>query len=482
MKHRNFLKVRELTVRKSLFIMLVMGILAIAVAVPAIAQWTGEPMTPGYKAPEGVGLQSVSPYVAPPDVFVPDCSKQFPEDLGVRVHTNYVIYNPSRVQPRALPDLQQPEPNVMKIVHETPASMACVYGMGKSYPGCAPKISMANNATGGNKAIAIVDAYDYPTALADLQYFSTFFKLPAPNFTKVIANNGCGTPIYNAGWALEAALDIEWAHAMAPNAAIILVEACTNSFVDLFYAEQVAIDLLLAGSGGEVSNSWSGGEWAGQTAYDDTFPAYGWSRSPQGSVSYFFAAGDNGYGAQYPSSSPWVVSAGGTTINRNPTTKAFLSESCWSGSGGGISAYETWQTAWVGGYGMGAWASYQYSIFGQATRMTPDMSANADPASGVYVYTTSESPPGWYVVGGTSLATPCLAGIVNNSNNMLGVAPILGGWYTNAENNLLYSQLQTLKEYFTNFYDVTTGSNGQPALPLWDYCTGVGSPRGRLGK
>ncbi|MGO8989568.1 MAG: hypothetical protein ACLQGU_12180 [bacterium] len=492
MKHRNFLKVRELPVRKSLFIMLVMGILAIAVAVPAIAQMTSDRVAPGSKAPEGVGLKSVSPYVAPPDVLVPDCSKEAPEDVGVRMHTNYLIYNPSRIQPKALRDLSQPEPEeipepniAMKIVYETPTSLACVYGMGKiSYKGCRPMISKPYNATGGGRAIAIVIAYDNPTVLADLQYFSTYFKLPAPNFTKVIANgNGsCSTPPYDEGWAVESALDTQWAHAMAPSAAIVLVEACSNLTADLMYAETVASTyLLLNYGGGQVSNSWSGAEWSGQTAYDDYFPANGYYSG--NNVSYFFSAGDAGYGAQYPSSSPWVVSAGGTTINRDPKTKAFVSESCWSGSGGGISAYETWQTSWVGGYGMGPWANYQYPIFGSASRMTPDMSFNADPnISPVYVTYSGV----WYLVGGTSVSAPALAGIVNNSNNQLGVAvefpvnPL--GYYNNAENNLLYSQLQTYKEYMTNFYDVTTGSNGAPALPLWDYCTGVGSPRGKLGK
>jgi len=492
MKHKNFLKVRELTACKSLFIMLVMGILAIAAAVPAMAQMTSDRVVLGSKAPEGVGLQSVSPYVAPPEVFVPDSSKEVPEDVGVRMHTNYLIYNPSRIQPRALRDLSQPEPEenpepniAMKIVHETPASLACVYGMGRSYRGCAPMINKAYNATGGGRAIAIVIAYDNPTALTDLQYFSTYFRLPAPNFTKVLANgNGsCSTPPYDAGWALESALDTQWAHAMAPNAAIILVEACSSLTTDLMYAETVASTYLLSNyGGGEVSNSWSGSEWSGQTAYDDNFPAYGYSygNNVLNTVSYFFSAGDNGYGAQYPSSSPWVISAGGTTINRDPKTKAFVSESCWAGSGGGISAYETSTVGFPSGTGW--WAAYQYPIFGQASRMTPDMSFNADPASGVYVTYSGT----WYIVGGTSLSAPALAGIVNNSNNQLGMATLFSvsgsGYFTNAENNLLYSQLLNHKEYVTNFYDVTTGSNGAPALPLWDYCTGVGSPRGKLGK
>jgi subtilase family serine protease len=181
-------------------------------------------------------------------------------------------------------------------------------------------------------------------------------------------------------------------------------------------------------------------------------------------------------GAEYPSSSPWVISVGGTTINRDPSTQYFQSESCWAGSGGGTSQYETYSSTF--GTGTGPWTNYQYPLFGQANRRTPDISFDADPASGAYVRYNSA----WYVVGGTSLSAPAVAGIVNNSNNRLGVAPSPGGYYTNAENNLLYAQLLTYKEYPLNFYDVKTGSNGANAVAGWDSCTGVGSPRGKAGK
>ena len=261
---------------------------------------------------------------------------------------------------------------------------------------------------------------------------------------------------------------------MAPNAKIILVEACDNSYAQLMLAEQVAAQQVLAYGGGQVSNSWSSGEWETESQdWDWVFRANWVAGKP---ISYFFSAGDAGLGAQYPSSSPWVVSAGGTTINRDPTTGAFDSESCWAGSGGGTSLYETYSSTF--GSGTGPWTNYQYPLFGQSNRATPDISLDADPASGAWVYYNG----GWYVVGGTSLSAPALAGIVNNSNNRLGVAPSAGGYYTNAENNLLYAQLLTNKEYKTNFYDVTTGSNGASAGVGWDYCTGVGSPRGKLGK
>ncbi len=437
-------------------------------------------MTPGAEAPAPLGLQSVVPYVAPSNVFVPESSKALRQDAGVRAHTNFVVHNPGGIQARALTDLRQPEPEANPgpnaTAAEYPASLSCIYRMGTVYAGCAPTNNATYNAHGGARAIAVVIAYDNPTVLADLQYFSSFFGLPAPSFTKVYANgNGhCSTPPFDSGWALESALDTQWAHAMAPSAKIILVEACSNSYADLMYAEQIAAQQLLPYGGGQVTNSWSSGEFSTEsTDWDWVFRA-NWA--PGKPISYIFSAGDAGLGAEYPSSSPWVVSAGGTTINRDSATLAFQSESCWAGSGGGTSLYETYSNTF--GSGTGPWTNFQYPLFGESARRTPDVSFDADPASGAWVRYAS----GWYVVGGTSLSAPALAGIFNNADNRLGVAPSPGGYYTNAENNLMYAEQLTNRDYTANFYDVKTGTNGAPAATGWDSCTGVGSPRGRAGK
>jgi len=436
------------------------------------------PATPG-TAPVSAAA-GAAPYAAPANVFVPESSVMHHGDAGVRAHTNYFIRNTSGVQPQQISDLAtaapEDNPGPSATFAEYPASLACVYKMGTTYAGCAPTNNSAYNAKGGSRAIALVLAYDNPTAAADIKFFSSFFGLPKAKFTKVYANgNGsCVTPPYNAGWALESSLDTQWAHAMAPSAQIILVEACSNSYVDLMYAEQVAEQQVLLYGGGQVSNSWSSGEFATESSdWDWVFRSNWTSGKP---ISFIFSAGDAGLGAQYPSSSPWVVSAGGTTINRDATTQAFQSESCWAGSGGGTSVYETYSSTF--GTGTGPWTNFQYPLFGQAARRTPDVSFDADPASGAFVYSNGS----WYVVGGTSLSAPALAGIINNSGNNLGVAPNLGGFYSNMENNLLYAELATAKDYGTNFYDVTTGSNGASASAGWDYCTGVGSPRGKLGK
>lgn len=434
------------------------------------------------RTPDAVEAQAAQ-YQAPPaaavkqqgSVIIPESSVARPEDAGKSAHTFLKIFAPAgRAMESITPD---------NTFAEYPASIACVYGVGPKYPGCVP----ANNgkhASGGWGAIALVDAFDTPTAQADLDFFDTFFGLPKAKFEKVIANSSfgtlgglvascSGTPGTNSGWGLESALDIEWAHAMAPSAKIILVEACTNSYNDLLYAEAVAGIKVSAAGGGDISNSWGSGEFAGEVGTtDDFFYRYYWQH-----ITYFASAGDSGLGAAYPSSSPWVISAGGTTINRD-ASKNFLSESCWSGSGGGVSAFELWQNPPNILNGMGPWSDYQYELFGQGARETPDFSFDADPASGVFVRFNGS----WFVVGGTSVSSPALAGIVNASNQRLGQAPPGGGFYHTGENNLLYSQLNAKTAYAKNFYDVTSGSNGATAGPGYDNCTGIGSPRGKLGK
>jgi subtilase family serine protease len=427
--------------------------------------------------------QPGQPAIATPlgTMITPASSIADPKDAGLFAHTNHLIFIPAgRPMASAAPDFT---------FAETPASLGCVYMVGPLYAGCNPATGGTNHPSGGWGAIALVDAFDNPNAAADLAAFSTHWGLPAASFTKVYANsafgnlNGMtascgGTPPANSGWGLEEDLDIEWAHAMAPAAKIILVEACSSSLADLLYAEQVAGIKVAAGGGGDISNSWGSGEFSGEVnTTDDVFYRYHWSR-----ITYFASAGDSGWGAQYPSSSPWVVSAGGTTVNRDASGN-FVSESCWSGSGGGVSLYEKWQSPPSIANGMGPWTAYQYPFAGQTARQTPDISFDSDPASGVWVY-DSYGYGGWLVIGGTSVASPALAGIVNNANNRLGQAPAAGGDHSATENNLIYAQLFSNSAYPSNFYDVKTGSNGlgHNAGAGYDQCTGVGTPRGKLGK
>jgi subtilase family serine protease len=452
----------------------------------ALGAWASDLKSPE-QAPANATV--IPPQAVDPDIVTRQGTVITPESSVPRPgvnHTNYHIFAPAGMEMGAV------TPNITTA--ENPRSMACVYGVGTAYSGCVPSAGTAANlARGGWGAIALVDAYDDPTAASDLAVFSSHWGLPAANFKKVYANTSFGTlegltascsgiPANGniTGWDLEEALDIEWAHAMAPSAQIILVEACSNSNNDLFFAELVAAQEVKAAGGGDISNSWGCQELICQTAggqqnADNYFYRYYYDH-----ITYFASAGDAGAEVIYPSSSPWVISAGGTTVNRN-SSLGFVSESCWAGSGGGFSSVETWLSPPNIFAGMGPWTDYQWRIFGSGNRSTPDMSFNADPNSGVWVYDTDEGG-GWYIVGGTSVSSPALAGIVNASNNRLGMTPPGGGYYKPYELDLIYAQLLSNTAYKVNFYDVTTGSNGHAAGVGYDQCTGVGSPRGHLGK
>jgi subtilase family serine protease len=293
---------------------------------------------------------------------------------------------------------------------------------------------------GAGKTIAIVDAYNDPTAEADLGVFSTAFGLPSCTtangcFQKVNQTGGTRYPKTNVGWALEISLDVQWAHAIAPGAKILLVEATSNSFTNLLAAEDYA-----ANHAQYVSNSWGGAEFSGENAYDSHFSHLG--------VSFFVSSGDNGTPAEYPSSSPNVISVGGTTLNFNGGTVS--SETGWSGSGGGCSAYET-ATA----------AQSAFSTYGQVNcageRATPDLSLDADPASGVSVYdsTRYQGQKGWWVVGGTSASSPMVAGRAAVAGTVVNSAYVYG-------NSIMYR-------------DITTGNNGAACLGGYDLVTGRGS-------
>ncbi len=241
---------------------------------------------------------------------------------------------------------------------------------------------------GAGQTIAIVDAYGDPTAEPDLASFSSQYGLPACStvsgcFSRVNQTGGTIHPPTDAGWALEISLDVQWAHAIAPAAKILLVEATTSSFANLMTAEDYA-----SAHAGYVSNSWGGPEFSGESSYDSHFSRSG--------VSFFVAAGDAGLPADYPSAAPNVISVGGTLLHFDGSG-AFSSETAWTSGGGGCSAYETAVSAQSG-----------FSQYGQAgcrgRRATPDVSLDADPASGVAVYDTTpyQGQTGWFTVGGTS--------------------------------------------------------------------------------
>jgi len=312
----------------------------------------------------------------------------------------------------------------------TPAQMKAAYGFSTS------------NTAGAGMTIAIVDAYDLPTAENDLNVFSAQFGLPACTtangcFKKVNQTGGTKYPRYNSGWGLEIALDIEWAHAIAPGAQILLVEASSNSFSNLLAAEDYAKTHAQY-----VSNSWGGSEFSGETGstYENHFV--------QSGVSFLVSAGDAGLPAEYPSSSRNVISVGGTRLTFSNGT--LQSETGWSSGGGGCSLYESATSAQssFGGYA-------QVNCGGK--RATPDLSLDGDPNSGAAVYDSSnyQGQSGWYQVGGTSLSSPMVAGRAAVAGAVVNSAYVYG-------NNI-------------TFRDITVGNNGAPCLVGFDLCTGRGS-------
>jgi len=301
--------------------------------------------------------------------------------------------------------------------------------------------------------IAIVDAYDDPNAESDLNAFSSNFNLPACTtangcFKKIYAN---GTqPAGSTGWGIEISLDIQWAHAIAPQAKIMLVEANSNSFTDLFKAINVAVQ----NGATIVSLSWGSNEFANETGYDSNF------NLPN--VTFTAASGDSGHGVWYPASSPFVIGVGGTTLKVN-VDGSYLGETAWSGSGGGISVYEP-QPSYQSNFNL---PNNPSSLRGE-----PDVSYNADPNTGFAIYDTY-GYGGWLVIGGTSAGSPQWAALIARAQSSV-TTPLVG------INSLLYTIAKS--NYSTNFYDITTGSNGSCGVlcnagTSYDYVTGLGSPQ-----
>lgn len=310
----------------------------------------------------------------------------------------------------------------------SPATIKSVYSFSTS------------SSAGAGKTIAIVDAFDDPTAESDLAVFSSQFGLPACTtangcFKKVNQTGGNSYPRKDAGWALEISLDVQWAHAIAPGAKILLVEASTNSFANLLTAEDYA-----KAHAAYVSNSWGGSEFSSENSYDSHFA--------QSGVSFFVSSGDAGLPAEYPSASPNVISVGGTTLHFSGST--FTSETGWSGGGGGCSAYENATSAQSG-----------FSQYGQVgcggARATPDVSLDADPASGVSVYDTTryQGQQGWFTVGGTSASSPMWAARSADAGAVVNSGYVYG-------NSITYR-------------DITSGNNGASCLVGFDLCSGRGS-------
>jgi subtilase family serine protease len=314
--------------------------------------------------------------------------------------------------------------------------------------------------TGGSgQTVAIVDAYGDTTAEADMNTYRSNYGLPACTtangcFKKVNQSGVQGSyPSNNQGWALETQLDLEMVSAVCPGCKVLLVEATNNTNTNLYAAEDTAARLGAT----EISNSYGGGEASSETSQDVHF------NHPGAAITV--SSGDNGYGVEYPAASRYVTAVGGTSLSHAANARGW-NEASWSGSGSGCSAYEpkpAWQTD-----------------SGCSRRTVADVSAVADPNTGVAVYDSNcsfvgqllgQCFSGWGVVGGTSASSPIVAGVYALAGN--GQSVNYGSFP--------YSHTASL-------FDVTSGSNGtcSPAYLCtsgagYDGPTGLGTPNGTGG-
>lgn len=372
-------------------------------------------------------------------VMIPQSSIVRPEDNGIRMHTNHVV-------------LLDPSGGLGPSPHGggmTPSQLLSFYGVPSGQ---------------GQGVIAVVDAFDYSTALYDFNFFSNYFGLPQETGTGAVLqvvyangkpNNNTTSSDNASSWNQEAALDIEWAHAMAPRAKIVLVEATSDDVDDLFAAVDVAASIPNIQ---EISMSWAGTEFSAETSYDTHLNRTG--------LLFFAAAGDTPATVAYPASSPYAVAVGGTHVDTD-SAGAYLDEIAWPwsrtsnnkiiGAGGGSSVYEmkpVWQ---------------EWAVTGNY-RGTPDISSDGDPSTGVAVYETTD---GWQVFGGTSVSAPCMAGMVNAT----------GITFTSTTQFLTTLYENYLKTSYP-YRDITQGNTSTNNNPMfdagihWDYATGVGSPQG----
>jgi hypothetical protein len=364
-------------------------------------------------------------------------------------------------RPRARLHLDELEDRTLLAVY-TPAQIVTAYGFNQINLGTSSSPIPGN---GRGQTIAIVDAYSDPHITTDLAHFDSQFGLPKLDgvngdgaFTQIDLSHGTPDPT-GGNWELETALDVEWAHAIAPLASIVLVEAANDSQAadGSPTALLAAVDAAANSGASVVSMSWGVSEFAGEAKYDSHFQHPG--------VTFVAASGDGGaLGAPiWPAASPDVLSVGGTLLRLTSSAGAYGGEAGWGygswswffgGSGGGVSQFEPKP-------------GYQSGVTQSATRRTnPDVAFDAGPDTGVYVYDNGF----WYGVGGTSLGAPswaALVAIADQGAARQGHGPLSGATQTLPA---IYSAAPSA------FHDITRGNNGSPAGPGYDLVTGRGTP------
>jgi subtilase family serine protease len=299
----------------------------------------------------------------------------------------------------------------------------------------------------GTPTIAIVDAYGYTNAESDLAVYRSQFGIPACTtangcFKKVNQSGGTSYPRDDTGWSQESALDLDMASAACPNCKIVLVEASSSSFTNL--AAAVTYAKTIPGVKA-ISNSYGGSDSSSFAPYDSTYSAT--------NIAITASTGDSGYGAQYPATSPGVVAVGGTSLRKSGSG---YTESAWNGAGSGCGLSHS-KPSWQVGVSDAC-----------AGRMEADISAVADPNTGVAVYgPANRRSSSWLVFGGTSVSAPLIGALFALRNGAINAA------------SSVYAHTSAL-------HDVTTGSNGS-SCPVNYYCnagpgydgpTGLGTPNG----
>lgn len=310
--------------------------------------------------------------------------------------------------------------------------------------------SLPSSTNGSGQTVAIVDAYNDPNVASDLATYRSQYGLPACTVAngcfKVVNQNGATSPLpaNNSGWAGEISLDVQMVSAVCPNCHILLVEASSASNANLGTSVNTAVNL----GAKFVSNSYGGGESSSETGYDSSYYHHP-------GVAVTASTGDSAYGISYPAASPYVTAVGGTSLTRNGSSRGW-GETAWADAGSGCSAYE-------------AKPAFQNGVTtGCAKRADADVSAVADPNTGVAVYQTYGAS-GWVVYGGTSVSSPIIASVY-----------ALAGTPGSTDTPAAYPYAHP-----GNLWDVTSGSNGScsPAVlctagPGWDGPTGLGTPNG----
>jgi hypothetical protein len=342
----------------------------------------------------------------------------------------------------------------------TPSQIEAAYGF--------DSLNLGN--AGSGQTIAIVDAYLSPNIQADLNSFDAKFNLPSINLT--VINDGASKQDPSGGWQLETALDVEWVHAIAPYANIVLVQAA-NDRTSVSGAPTALLHAVTVAASQPgvtvVSMSWGVSEFVTESQYDSTFAVP--------NVTFVAASGDSGAPPIWPAVSPNVVAVGGTSLQSTSTSGVYV-ESGWGngsrssrlgGSGGGVSKYESapsYQIDTDGQYVTSVTAAQNSS----GKLQSPDVSYEADPSTGFAVYDVTNG--GWQVVGGTSAGAPQFAALVALADQLRAAAsePALGSAQTLAE----------LYQAQGDFYDVTSGNNGASAGSGYDLVTGLGSPIANL--